>query len=149
MVLSKPKDRLFDPFRESWVAATPEELVRQGLLHQMINVLGFPKHTLAVEKKLSELPHLLGERNLPDRRADILCFAKGIHPEYALFPLLLIECKEGKVLEAAKEQAIGYNHYVRAPYVAVAGREEVQLVHPENLSFLPHYLELMERVCQP
>lgn len=147
-MLSKQKDKLFDSFRKAWVAATPEELVRQKLLHAMTTQLGFPKNFLTVEKRLSELPHLKGALRLPNRRADILCFAKGIHPEHELFPLLLVECKEGLVGESAAKQALGYNHYVQAPYVAIAGEGSVELVHPQRLSFLPSYSELLERVCR-
>lgn len=148
MVLSKQKDKLFDSFRNAWVSATPEELVRQKLLHAMTTQLGFPKSFLAVEKQLSELPHLHGRQGLPSRRADVLCFAKGIHSEHELFPLLLIECKEGSVGESAAAQALGYNHYVQAPYVAIAGEGSAMLVHPQRLNFLPHYHELLERVCK-
>ncbi|MDN3505873.1 MAG: type I restriction enzyme HsdR N-terminal domain-containing protein [Simkaniaceae bacterium] len=148
MVLSKQKDKLFDSFRSSWVAATPEEIVRQKLLHAMTTQLGFPKSSLVVEKKLSELPHLRGKKGLPGRRADVLCFAKGIHEEHELFPLLLIECKEGIAREDAAQQALGYNYFVQAPYVAIAGEGSAQLVHPQRLDFLPHYHELLERVCK-
>ncbi|NGX47135.1 MAG: hypothetical protein K1000chlam3_00506 [Chlamydiae bacterium] len=148
MVLSKQKDSLYDPFRKLWVAALPEEVVRQKLLHVMITQLGFPKNFLVVEKQLSELPHLSGMVGLPKRRADILCFAKEIHAQFPLFPLLLVECKEGKVGEEAAAQALGYNHYVQAPYVAIAGENEVRLVHPQRLSFLPKYSELLESVCK-
>ncbi|NGX27599.1 MAG: hypothetical protein K940chlam6_01537, partial [Chlamydiae bacterium] len=65
MVLSKQKDSLYDPFRKLWVAALPEEVVRQKLLHVMITQLGFPKNFLVVEKQLSELPHLSGMVGLP------------------------------------------------------------------------------------
>ncbi|NGX59323.1 MAG: hypothetical protein KR126chlam3_00472 [Chlamydiae bacterium] len=148
MVLSKQKDSLYDPFRKMWVAATPEELVRQKLLHVMTRQLGFPKNLIAVEKQLSELPHLKGAASLPKRRADILCFAKGIHPEFSLFPLLIIECKEGVASDAAAKQALGYNHYVQAPFVAIAGEEKVELVYPQKLTFLPKFSEMMESVCK-
>jgi len=31
------------------------------------------------------------------RRADIICFAKNIHPSYLFFPLLVVECKGEKI----------------------------------------------------
>ena len=109
---------LFDPYRKSTVKATPEECVRSRLLHYMTEKLGYPKHLLVVEKQLSQLPGCAGA---PDRRLDIICFAKG-----AKGPLLLIECKAGHVGEGAKEQLLGYNHYVKAPYVALAGQDEIK-----------------------
>ncbi len=146
MALSKSKSSLFDPFRKSLVAATPEEKVRQDLLQYMIEGLGFPKHLLVVEKQLSQLPHLEGVPSLPKRRADILCFAKGIHPEFSLYPLLLIECKEGEVGKDAADQALGYNHYVRAPFVAIAGDRQTKMVFPKELPFLPTYAQLLESI---
>ena len=148
MELSKQKDSLFDPFRKAWVRLSPEELVRQKLLHMMTTQLGFPKELLSVETQLSEVPHLKGLSGLPKRRADIICYAKGIHKEYSLYPLLLIECKEGKLSESAKEQALGYNHFVGAVYVALAGENQLELVHPVAVPFLPHYSQLMERICK-
>lgn len=147
MGLSKQKDSLFDPYRQCYVAATPEEVIRQKLLLLMTSQLGFPKQLISVEKRLTELPHLKGSTGLPNRRADILCFANNIHPEFSLYPLLLIECKEGKVGDEATSQVLGYNHYVQALYVAIAGENGVFLIHPQKVSFLPSYNELLEKVC--
>ena len=107
-------NRMYDEFRKTWVAATPEEKVRQRLLQKMVGELQYPKELLVVEKELGQLPHLIAEQKLPDRRADILCFAKNIHLHYALYPLLLIECKEGKIDIRAIDQVVGYNHFVKA-----------------------------------
>ena len=130
------------------MAATPEEIVRQKLLNLMVGKLGFPKELLAVEKKISELPHLVGKVGIPNRRLDILAFAKGTDPEIPLFPLLLIECKEKTPTADGKNQALGYNHYVGAPYVAVAGGKSVELIYPVELPFLPTYSELLEKISK-
>jgi hypothetical protein len=128
------RSKIFDEVRKKSIAKTPEEKVRQSWLKRMIHDLGFPKELLAVEKDLKELPHLK-EMPLPNRRADILCFAKGIHPEYSLFPLLLVECKkEDGSIEEAKRQVIGYNHYVKAYFIAVANEEECHVGFYDNLS---------------
>ncbi len=151
MELSKQKGNrgnVYDPYRKAWVAATPEEIVRQKFLHVMTTQLGFPKELLAVETQLSEVPHLKGIANLPQRRADIICFAKGIHPEHLLYPLLVVECKEGEVGMEAKSQALGYNHYVQAHFVAIAGENCAMLVYPQELTFLPSYSQLMENICK-
>lgn len=147
MALSKQKDNLYDPFRGMWVSATPEEIVRQKLLQFMTIHLGFPKELLAVEKQLSELPHLKGISNLPKRRADILCFAKDIQSGSSMYPLLLIECKEGRLGKTAVDQVLGYNHFVRATYVAISGKNSIKLIYPQKLDFLPKYSELLEYAC--
>lgn len=89
----------------------------------MIYALGFPKELIVVEKELKELPHL-SANDLPQRRIDILCYGKEIHPEYPLYPLLLIECKKDALDEKAAQQLIGYNAHVRAYFIALASPEE-------------------------
>ena len=66
--------------RKKWVAKTPEELIRQFLIGQMIEKLDYPKSLIAVEKELSQLPQLAvpitSKDQLPKRRADIIVFSK-------------------------------------------------------------------------
>ena len=89
----------------------------------MIHVLHFPKELIAVEKELKELPHL-SDVLLPQRRIDILCYGKNIHPQHSLYPLLLIECKKQTIDALAVDQLIGYNAHVRSYFVALASPEE-------------------------
>lgn len=128
MVLSKPKSKegsLFDPIRKKWVEATPEEKIRQHLIRYMIDTLGYPPLWMAVEKELSQLPHLqlTPTMEIAKRRADILVFAP-----HTLSPLLLIECKAVPLTEAI-EQVVGYNALVQAPFVALANGKEVMTGH--------------------
>ena len=125
--------------RKEWVAAQPEEIVRQNLLHRLIHSLEFPSAYLAVEKGLKQMPHLsLTGMTIPRRRADIICFAKGIHPACDLYPLLMIECKSVKITPKVKSQVIGYNHFMKACFVAVANQNEVRTgwFDPEKSMFL-------------
>lgn len=143
---SKPRRSLFDPWRKGRFIATPEEMVRQRTLEGMCKSLGFPKELISVEKSLSELPHLEGRSDLPIRRVDMVCFAKGIHPDYPLYPLLLLECKQGKALKEAHEQALGYNYFAKAPFVAIADEDGARLIFPKELDFLPSYAQLLNAV---
>ncbi len=145
------KSLIFDEIRKIWVPALPEELVRQTLLQKMVCKLGFPKELLVIEKNLNQLPHLT-YNTLPQRRIDILCYAKEIHPLHLLYPLLLIECKEEeKVDQAAIEQVIGYNEHVKAFFVAVATKREEVIGYYDALknsyqfvSFLSPYSHLLD-----
>lgn len=146
-------NRIYDDFRKIWVTATPEEKVRQRLLQRMVVDLRYPKELLVVEKELGQLPHLEAEKKLPDRRADILCFAKNIHIHYALYPLLLIECKEGKIDSQAIDQVVGYNHFVKAFFLAVANPDGIQLGYYDKnagayrfIPYLPSYVELLNAI---
>ena|SRR5579872_4713276 len=142
--------KIFDEFRSIWVAATPEELIRQTLLKMLSEKLGFPKELIAVEKELSQLPHL-AESDVPPRRLDILCYGKNIHPNHSLYPLLLIECKRGNLDGSAQEQLLGYNYYVQASFVAIAAKNGILFAYPSEkggvsqfLSFIPSYQQLLQ-----
>lgn len=119
-------NQLFDAVRGHHVTATAEERVRQHILNKLINNLGFTKELIAVEKTLQELPELSGV-TVPNRRVDILCYGKNIHPSYPLYPLLLIECKQGVIDRQAIAQLCGYNAYVKAYFIALVNTEEERL----------------------
>lgn len=112
--------KVYCSVRKSHVAATPEELVRQRLILFMTELKGYPIGTLAVEKELSLMPHIQSRAGLPDRRADIVCFGKGIHASYDLYPLLLVECKAVPLTKKVVTQVTGYNHYLQAYFVSLA-----------------------------
>ena len=126
MVSSDPNNDklwLIDKMRGVAIRATPEEKIRQKLLHVLIEELFFPKEYVVVEKALSELPHLKG-KHAPKRRLDILCYFPN-HDQ--LLPLLLIECKKSGGGEQALKQVSGYNYWVGAPFVAIANQECILL----------------------
>lgn len=119
--------QIYCHLRKIWVAALPEELVRQRLLLHMINNLNFPLSLLVLEKELRQMPHLEGDLGqFPNRRADLICFGKDIHPKYALYPLLLIECKAVKLTSKVVDQVVGYNHFLQACFIAIVNAEEIK-----------------------
>lgn len=121
------KEKLYCRIRKEWVTALPEEKVRQGVINQLIDHLGFPLSTIALEKKLDQMPHLpKGGGKLPSRRADIICFAPNIHSEHSLYPLVLIECKAVPLTAKVVNQVVSYNHYVKAYFLAIANGEEIK-----------------------
>lgn len=141
---------VFDEVRQNWVKATPEEKVRQRWLKLMVHRLQYPRELLAVEKDIQELPHL-SNMDVPGRRIDILCYGKGIHPSFPLYPLLLVECKDGRLKESAVDQVIGYNHHVKAYFIAAVSLDEVKLGYYDKTkktyvfcSVLPSFKELMQ-----
>jgi sulfur carrier protein ThiS len=138
--------------RREQVAALPEERVRQRMLDHLIDKLRFPASGIAVEKALSQLPHLQ-DIKVPERRLDIVCFAKGIHADYDLYPLLILECKAVSLNDAAVRQVAGYNHYVKAPFMAVANETEIRMGWFDRekkeevfISYIPEYEQLMRSV---
>lgn len=138
--------------RKEWVAALPEEHVRQRVLRHMCEERGFPASLIAVEKSLRQMPHIpSGElMRMPDRRADIVCFAKGIHPDSDLYPLLIVECKAVKLTSRVISQVSGYNYFVRACFIAIVNEFEMRTGWYDSarceytfVDYLPSYEELM------
>lgn len=104
----------------------PEEKIRQALIERMVSSLGYPIECLVLEKYISHFPHLsLGNHKIPERRADLICFAKDIHPKHLISPLLLIECKAVQLDSESMQQLMGYNYYIQAPFIALANQEEI------------------------
>jgi len=143
---------VYDKVRLCWVKATPEEQVRQQWLNWMVDGLQYPKELLVVEKELKALPHLFG-KDVPERRIDILCYGKAIHPSHPLYPLVMIECKDESLTHQAIDQVIGYNHHVKAYFVAVVNFEEVRFGFFDTnrkeyqfYSVLPSFKELIQWV---
>ena len=120
-------DSIFCPLRKLWVSALPEEKIRQALLSEMTQSLGYPLGNLALEKNLSQLPHLQAKASLPRRRADLIVFAKNLHPQYALYPLLLVECKAVPLTHKTLRQIIGYNQFVGAYFLAAVNQTHTYL----------------------
>jgi len=148
-------NRLYDPIRKTYVLSYPEEIVRQHLIHKMINQLAFPISLLAIEKDLCNLPHLLN-KDFPSqkRRADIICFAKDINPNFSIYPLLMIECKACKLTKKTIDQVLGYNYFVESYFVSIANKDEIitfwyNLKKKEysSINFLPNYDQLIQAVC--
>lgn len=144
--------KIFDEVRKIWVKATPEEQVRQLWLQRMSRDLGYPRELIVVERAIKELPHL-ASAEVPDRRLDILCYGKG--GDSALFPLLLIECKDERITEGALNQVIGYNHYIGAHFTAAVNQAEVRFRYFDKAKnqyifcdFLPTFKELMQWVTR-
>ena len=117
--------------RNQKIVNTPEEKVRQGLIQVMIGELGFPKGLISVEKKIGE------------RRYDLVCYTKSMSP------LLLVECKAGKIDEAAENQVFGYNLLVSAPFLCLTNGTEIKTLWQEtdgikSVPFLPTFAELYD-----
>jgi hypothetical protein len=141
------QDQILCLIRRKWVSASPEEKVRQALIYRLTHELGYHRPCLGIEQSLKQMPHLQTSAiKLPSRRADLICFSRGL-------PLLLVECKAVKLNQAIKRQVIGYNYYLKAPYLAIVNQEEAQFgwYDPslQDFHFIPHlppYEKLIQAV---
>lgn len=130
--------KIFDPIRKTWVVSTPEEIVRQKLILNMLSQLGYPKGLLAVEQQIPSI----------GRRVDLLCYACF---KEDLLPLLLVECKAELCTQRALEQILGYNALIAAPFICLASNREVRTFWREkggivSVPFLPKFVDLKRRI---
>lgn len=144
---------LYCPIRKKWLANLPEERVRINLIHSMVSQLGYPAGNIVLEKALSELPHLSTVTLPPKRRTDLIVYGKNIHPNYPLYPLLLIECKSVPLTDQVIRQVVGYNQFVKAFYIGVANESNTYFgyfePHQSDYTFypqLPAYQDLISHI---
>jgi hypothetical protein len=148
---------LYCPVRKAMVIDLPEERVRVQLLALLTEQLGYPRESLAIEKELARMAHIqVPPDQLPQRRADVICFAKGIHPTCDLYPLLLIECKAVKLTPKMFNQVIGYNHYLKACFIALTNGSEAHTAAFDSqqgkyrfVQRMPSYSELLALLGVP
>src|SRR5437667_12420874 len=88
--------KIFDIIRRKYVPLTPEEWVRQHVIHYLVNEKKVPKSLFSIEKILKV--------NRLVRRTDVLIY-KDVKP------MLLAECKSPsvKITQPVFDQAARYN----------------------------------------
>jgi Type I restriction enzyme R protein N terminus (HSDR_N) len=101
------KIQIFDVLRKKWLVLTPEEWVRQHVVHHLLG-LGYPPALISLEAPLQY--HGLA------KRSDILVFDRQGQP------FLLVECKAPhvEVSENVFRQALAYNHVWQAPHLVLS-----------------------------
>lgn len=104
---SENKVAIFDDIRKKFIILTPEEWVRQHVVHYLIHDKSYPKSWINVEKiiKLNGLT----------KRYDVVVF----NPDGSIF--LLVECKapEIKISQHTFDQIARYNLALKADYLMV------------------------------
>lgn len=118
--------QVFDIIRKKFVALTPEEWVRQHVLHFLINEKKYPAGLIEVEKSIKLFN--------TDKRVDILVRNNKLEP------VLLVECKAPEVAITQKEaeQLARYQITLNAPLSMLSnGIRHVVLRHNEKtISYL-------------
>ncbi|WP_209331603.1 type I restriction enzyme HsdR N-terminal domain-containing protein [Lunatimonas salinarum] len=116
------KQYVYDPIRKKELVLTPEEWVRQHLIHYLIVFMHYPKSLFVLERGLSY-------NNLA-KRLDIMVMDRNGKP------FLIIECKAPEVVLSQRtlEQVFVYNQRLRARYIAVSnGLKHVVLAYSMQL----------------
>tara|TARA_R110002073_G_scaffold8207_1_gene45709 strand:+ start:146796 stop:147236 length:441 start_codon:yes stop_codon:yes gene_type:complete len=104
---SENKTLIFDIVRKKYVVLTPEEWVRQHVIHFLVEEKKYPLSLIAVEKQL--------KINSLNKRTDIIVFNKlGLHE-------IVIECKAPTipVRQNTFDQIARYNLTLKSNYMMV------------------------------
>ena len=105
---TKNKYAIFDIIRKKYVSLTPEEWVRQHIIHFLVEDKKYPLSLIGIEKKLTI--------NKLTKRTDILVFnTEGL-------PHIIVECKAPSVniTQNAFDQIARYNLKLNANYLIVS-----------------------------
>ena len=127
--------KIFDVVRKKYVLLTPEEEVRQKLVHYLIEEKGYPKNLLILEHEF--------KLNGLSKRADIVVTDTWGNP------LMIIETKAPNVTitQKAVDQVIIYNMHYKTPYLLVTNGRKFYMYHITKQSVkllqdIPLYSEL-------
>jgi type I site-specific restriction endonuclease len=128
--------QVFDIIRKKFIEATPEEWVRQNIIHYLINHKQVPASMISIEKQL-----LL---NSTKRRTDLVIFNSNLKP------LLIIECKapQIEINQLTINQALRYNIELNVPAIFLSnGLQHIFLKlennEPKVLKEIPDYHSLL------
>ena len=143
------KEQIFCAWRHRWVRLTPEEWVRQQLLHRLVEQFGYPASLIAVEvpvEKITNHQSPITNHQSPitnHQRCDAVVY------DAALQPLMLIECKAETVPLTQKtlDQAITYNRKLNVPFLLLSNGAQTICVNGNNnqSTGLPRYADLLRR----
>ena len=104
---SENKVAIFDAIRKKFIILTPEEWVRQHVVHYLLEEKKYPKSHINVEKLLKV--------NDLKKRYDVVVF----NPDGSIF--ILVECKapEIKISQHTFDQIARYNLTLKAKFLMV------------------------------
>lgn len=106
------RQEVFDIVRRRYVALTPEENVRQQIIHFLHFQLNYPLELMMVEGRIT--------LNGMTRRCDVVVYNTSLQP------VMIVECKRPEVSlsQHVADQACRYNLVLRVPYLYLSnGRQ--------------------------
>lgn len=107
------KTSIFDLIRKKYIQLTPEEWVRQHLIHFLIKQMNYPKTLIVVED---------GHKvNKMAKRSDVVVYDRNGN----IF--MLVECKSAKVklTQKSMDQASMYNQKYKAQFLTITNGLQV------------------------
>ena len=131
---SENKIAIFDEIRKKFIFLTPEEWVRQHVVHFLLHYKNYPKSLINVEKQL-KINGLI-------KRYDVVVY----RPDGSIN--VLVECKAPsvKITQETFDQIARYNHTLNAAFLMVTNglnhyycKMDFELEKYTFLEDIPHY----------
>lgn len=110
--------QIFDIIRKKWILLTPEEWVRQHVIHFLLSQK-YSKNFMQIESE-----HHFQERK---KRTDILIFDRNGSP------FLVVECKAAHIALSSDvfSQVAVYNYCINAPFVMITNGMQLGIFERE------------------
>jgi hypothetical protein len=131
------KEYVLCAWRRRYVRLTPEEHIRQIILHALEEQFAYPHNLIAVEVPIT----VVGK----SKRCDAIVYDRHMHP------LMLIEFKAPTVqlTQEVFDQAAIYNRTLNVPYMLLSNGEHVFVAKVlqtayDFLDHIPNYNQLIE-----
>lgn len=118
-------EQYLDPLRKKYVAATPEERVRQWFISVLQETFKVPAHLM-----MSEVGFKFGDKAF---RADILVYRRDTSA------LAVVECKrpDVRLSEEVIRQALRYNSALDVSWIILTNGTETRIYRRGTDSFIP------------
>jgi hypothetical protein len=104
---------VWDMLRKKWMVLTPEEFVRQCLIHWLVNEKGYPTGLISIERGL--------KYNSLQKRYDLCVYDRKGQP------LISMECKAPGIAldQGVAMQLMTYNSQLNAPHLLLTNGDRV------------------------
>ena len=123
------KRYIFDEIRKKYILITPEEWVRQNIIHYLVYDLNYNRNRISVEKEFKV--------NKLKKRFDILIYNENMEV------FMLIECKAPtiRIDNKTAKQIFNYNIRFNAQYLVLTNGNETYCLGKNKtwLKMLPEY----------
>ena len=136
---SNGRQEVLDIVRQRWVVLTPEEWVRQNLIHYLHHTLAYPLELMQVEAAIT--------LNELTKRCDVVVYDAAVHP------IMIVETKKAEVPINQKvvDQACRYNLVLQVPYLLLSNGKQTlclrvsdQEPHLKQMPQIPTWQELCQ-----
>ena len=136
---SNGRQEVLDIVRQRWVVLTPEEWVRQNLIHYLHHTLAYPLELMQVEAAIT--------LNGLTKRCDVVVYDAAVHP------IMIVETKKAEVPINQKvvDQACRYNLVLQVPYLLLSNGKQTLCLrvsdrepHLKQMPQIPTWQELCQ-----